>query len=223
MRLADPIGVKHDHRGGQMGKKGKKKKVPAPAPAPAPELEAELDGDSGPKLSRAERRAQERDAAKQAKKKAPRVDQAAASAEGQKTRTDVAKSMWSTTDGQHVRTAPPPAFACSDALGPAKLVRAQDNGIVNPLTAEFQKRVADFLGLRHPTLEQVCELDSFMKKLQAMLAAEGEKANKSWLICSANLSHAVEPRKIFVFSQRYAPRNSKSGHQLIQNNQGWSI
>lgn len=35
-----------------------------------------------------------------------------------------------------------------------------------------------------------------------MLAAEGQKANKNWLICSANLSHAVEARKIFVFSQR---------------------
>ena len=60
----------------------------------------------------------------------------------------------------------------------------------------------EFVALPTPTLEQVCELDAIMKKLQAMLAEEGQKANKNWLVCSANLSHAVEPRKIFVFSQR---------------------
>ncbi len=78
----------------------------------------------------------------------------------------------------------------------------QDNGVVNPETAEFRRRVDEFLANRAPTLEQVCELDQFMKKLQTMLAAEGQKANKNWLVCSANLSHAVEARKIFVFSQR---------------------
>ena len=80
--------------------------------------------------------------------------------------------------------------------------REQDNGIVNPETAEFRRRVEEFVALPTPTLEQVCELDAFMKKLQAMLAEEGQKANKNWLVCSAKLSHAVEPRKIFVFSQR---------------------
>lgn len=73
---------------------------------------------------------------------------------------------------------------------------------MNPETAEFRRRVDEFLANRTPTLEHVCELDAFMKKLQTMLAAEGQKANKNWLVCSANLSHAVEARKIFVFSQR---------------------
>ena len=44
-------------------------------------------------------------------------------------------------------------------------------------------------------------LDLFADR-QLVWLQEGQKANKNWLISSANLSHAVEARKIFVFSQR---------------------
>jgi hypothetical protein len=79
-----------------MAKKGKKKgKQPAAPPQPEPESGA-------PKMSRAERRAKEREAEKSAKK-AARVKVQPMSAEAQKGRTEVARSLWSTaTEGEHV-------------------------------------------------------------------------------------------------------------------------
>lgn len=190
-----------------MGKKGKKKTkgIPPAAVSTVPQPEPEP---GVPKMSRAERRAKEREAEKSAKK-AARVKTAPMSAAAQKGRTEVAKSLWSTaTEGEHVSrlTARRPGLITrSIFVQPdenASVWCKQDNGILNPATTEFRRRVDEFLANRTPTLEQVCELDQYMKRLQQTLAAEGQKANKNWLICSANLSHAVEARKIFVFSQR---------------------
>ena len=95
-------------------KKKGAKKAPAPAPAPAaPDAAAAVDvsvevaaaGGEEPKLSRAERRAKERDDAKAAKKatRAKANPQLSTSIATQKGRTEVAKSLWSTGEKQ-----PPP-------------------------------------------------------------------------------------------------------------------
>ena len=162
-----------------------KQAAPEPEPEPEPEPQAEAAE------NRAQRRARmkEEKAAKKAQKVKPAQQSpdalTSASHDGRK---QLAGALWSTaTEGEH------------------------DNGVLSPETVAFQGRVKDFLRTTkdsktveevRATLDAVVELDTQMKKLQASLAAEGEKANKNWRICSANLSHATDARKIFTFSQK---------------------
>ena len=97
----------------RMPKKGKKKAKQSLAASPQPEPEP-----GEPRMNRAERRAKEREAEKSAKK-AARTKVQPMSAETQKGKTEVARSLWSTaTEGEHVRSraALCPAKPCLPAL-----------------------------------------------------------------------------------------------------------
>jgi hypothetical protein len=144
---------------------------PAPAPPPPPQK----------KLSRAERRAREREAAKAAKrgKRAARQPPSAAEAA---TRREVARAAFSTS-----------------AEG-ADCIENPTDDVFSAEIVAFRAKCAEFHALRRPTLMQVADVDALMKSTQQTLEGEGAKAQQRWRIARASLSHATDPRHIAALS-----------------------
>ena len=133
--------------------------------------------------TRAERRAKQRAATKAAKKKDQAHQRSPPSSDAAAVRREVARTAYTTTITE----------------GENHILNAGDD-VYSAELLVFRDRTRAFVALRRPTLQQVVEIDGYMKTVQASVAAQGAKAQQRWRMARGALSHATEPRQISSLS-----------------------